>query len=45
MEQGIAVIGGIEETLIAAEVAANIGQAWQKPEARPVMSVPSRLNQ
>lgn len=45
MDQGIVVIGGIEETLIAAEVAANIGQAWQKPEARPVMSVTSHLNQ
>ena len=45
MEQGIAVIGGIEETLIAAEVAANIGQAWQKPEAWPVMSAIKKADQ
>jgi len=45
MEQGIAVIGGIEETLIAAEVAANIGQAWQKPEAMPVMSAIKKADQ
>jgi acyl-CoA synthetase (NDP forming) len=45
MEQGIAVIGGIEETLIAAEVAANIGQAWQKPEAKPVMSAVKKADQ
>lgn len=45
MGQGIAVIGGIEETLIAAEVAANIGQAWQRPEAKPVMRVTANSHQ
>ncbi len=37
MQQGIAAIAGMEEVVIAAEVAADIGEAWRKPEAEPVL--------
>ena len=38
MQKGIAAIGGLNVTLIAAEVAADIGAAWEKLEPLPVMS-------
>jgi len=37
MQQGIAAIAGMEEVVIAAEVAADIGVEWRKPEAEPVL--------
>ena len=37
MQKGIAAIGGLNASLIAAEVAADIGAAWEKPESLPVM--------
>ena len=36
-QQGIAAIAGMEEVVIAAEVAADIGEAWRKPEPEPVL--------
>ena len=38
MQQGIAAIAGTEEVVIAAEVAADIGQAWETPMAELVMA-------
>lgn len=37
MKKGIVAIGGVDETLVAAEVAADIGQAWGKPEPVAIM--------
>ena len=37
MRQGIAAIAGMQEVVIAAEVAADIGAAWNRPEAAPVL--------
>lgn len=39
MQQGIAAIAGMEEVVVAAEVAADIGVAWRQLEAEPVMGV------
>jgi acyl-CoA synthetase (NDP forming) len=41
MQQGIAAIAGMEEVVIAAEVAADIGEAWRKSEAEPVLKASS----
>lgn len=38
MQKGIAAIGGMNVTLIAAEVAADIGEAWRKAEPVAVVS-------
>ena len=38
--QGIAALSGFEETLIAAEIAADIGKFWQQALAEPCISVP-----
>lgn len=38
MAQGIAALGGFEDALVAAEVAADIGLAWQQPTCEAVMS-------
>ena len=37
MQQGIAAISGMEEVVIAAEVAADIGAAWELPVAEAVL--------
>nr|CAA6822460.1 MAG: Butyryl-CoA dehydrogenase (EC [uncultured Thiotrichaceae bacterium] len=37
MTNGIAALGGFEEALVAAEVAADIALAWQRPFIEPVM--------
>lgn len=38
MQQGIAAIAGMEEVVVAAEVAADIGVAWRQPEAGPLLA-------
>ncbi len=35
MAQGIVPFSGIDEALAAAEIAADIGEAWAKPAPRP----------
>ncbi|MDR9784409.1 acetate--CoA ligase family protein [Rhizobium redzepovicii] len=41
MANGIVAFSGIDETMAAAEVAADIGQAWQAPPPLPLLDVPS----
>ncbi|MGO4197730.1 acetate--CoA ligase family protein [Rhizobium sp. YAF28] len=39
--EGVVPFCGIDETLIAAEVAAGIGHAWRKPPPLPLLNMPS----
>ncbi|MGV4792212.1 acetate--CoA ligase family protein [Rhizobium sp. F40D2] len=41
MANGIVAFSGIDETIVAAVVAAGIGQAWQAPPPPPLLDVPS----
>ncbi|MBB5662085.1 acetyl-CoA synthetase [Rhizobium leguminosarum] len=41
MANGIVAFSGIDETMVAVEVAAGIGQAWQAPPPPPLLDVPS----
>lgn len=41
MANGIVAFSGIDETMVAAVVAAAIGQAWQAPPPPPLLDVPS----
>ncbi|HWT60284.1 MAG TPA: acetate--CoA ligase family protein [Rhizobium sp.] len=41
MANGIVAFSGIDETMVAAVVAAGIGQAWQAPPPPPLLDVPS----
>jgi acetyl-CoA synthetase len=40
MANGIVAFSGIDETIIAAEVAAGIGRAWDLPPALPLLDMP-----
>ena len=44
MQQGIAAIAGIEEVVVAAEVAADIGQAWALPSSPAVLQQTDSAN-
>jgi len=39
MQKGIVSLYGFDEALQAAEIAANIGAAWRKPEAQPLLQL------
>ncbi len=39
MQKGIVSLYGFDEALQAAEIAANIGAAWRKPEAEPLLQL------
>ncbi|RUM08698.1 acetate--CoA ligase family protein [Rhizobium chutanense] len=41
MANGIVAFSGIDEAIIAAEVAAGIGKAWDRPPPLPLLDVPS----
>ncbi|ARQ12547.1 acyl-CoA synthetase protein (plasmid) [Rhizobium etli] len=41
MANGIVAFSGIDETIIAAEVAAGIGKVWDRPPPLPLLDVPS----
>lgn len=41
MANGIVAFSGIDETIIAAEIAAGIGKVWEAPPPLPLLDVPS----